>query len=313
MRARGSRPTYRAGLFLALVGVTAVWGLTFTVVRDAVARYDVLGFLTIRFALASLVLAPIGLRRLTRAGGRAAVVVGLALAGGYLLQTIGLKSTTPTLSGLITGLFVVFAPLCNRLLFGVRLSARAWVATGTSLFGLGLLTGSGTTPPNWGDALTLGCALCFGLHIALLDRTANHHDTVGLAAGQLLTATIVFGVAWVATTDPHLPPVQVWPAVLVCGVVASALAFLVQTAAQRELPAIEVALILALEPAFAVLFGWLLAGDRLTPVQWCGAVLMLAALTWVSLTGTHRQEGAGERGGEEMSRGSLTHRDCGGA
>lgn len=299
MRPRGSGALYRAGLFLALVGVTAVWGLTFAVVRDAVAQYDVLGFLTIRFALAAVVLAPIGLRRLTRAGGRAAAAVGLALAGGYVLQTFGLKSTTPTLSGLITGLFVVFAPLCNRVLFGVRLSARAWAATGVSLFGLALLTRSGAAPPNWGDALTLGCALCFGLHIALLDRTANHHDTLGLTAGQLLTATVVFAVAWVATTDPHLPPLPVWPAVLICGLVASALAFLVQTAAQRELPAVEVALILALEPVFAVLFGWLLAGDRLAPVQWCGAALMLVALTWFSLIEVRPGDGGSERGGEE--------------
>lgn len=300
MRPRGPGSAYRAGLFVALVGVTAVWGLTFTVVRDAVARYDVLGFLTIRFALASLILAPIGLRRLTRAGGRAAILVGIALAGGYLLQTFGLRATKPTLSGLITGLFVVFAPLCNRVLFGVRLTARAWTATAVSVLGLGLLTGAGAVPPNWGDALTLGCALCFGLHIALLDRTANHHDTLGLAAGQLLTATVVFGIAWVATAPPGLPPREVWMAIVICGVVASALAFLVQTAAQRELPAIEVALILSLEPAFAVLFGWVLAGDRLAAVQWAGAGLMFAALTWVSLPAARPQEGLAEVEGETV-------------
>jgi drug/metabolite transporter (DMT)-like permease len=283
------------------VGVTAVWGLTFTVVRDAVARYDVLGFLAIRFALAALILGPIGLPRLTRSGWRAAVLVGVALAGGYLLQTYGLKATTPTLSGLVTGLFVVFAPLCNRVLFGVRLSGRCWVAAGLSLLGLGLLTGAGVVPPNWGDALTLGCALCFGLHIALLDRTAHRHDTTGLAAGQLLTATVIFTMAWLASGHPTMPPREVWPAIAICGVVASALAFLVQTTAQRELPAIEIALILSLEPAFAVLFGWVLAGDRLIALQWLGAGLMLAALTWVSLPRAKAREGVVPAEGEGLS------------
>ena len=95
---------------LLLVGVAMVWGWTFVAVRDAIALYGVLGFLTARFALASVALAPYAARRVSRRTLVAGAGIGLVLALGYLLQTTGLLFTTPTNSGLITGLFVVFAP-----------------------------------------------------------------------------------------------------------------------------------------------------------------------------------------------------------
>src|SRR3712207_744152 len=95
---------------LLLVGVTAVWGWTFVVVQDAISSYGVLGFLALRFALASVALAPL-LPKMTRRTLLVGLGIGLVLGIGYLFQTLGLLHTTPTNSGLITGLFVVFAPL----------------------------------------------------------------------------------------------------------------------------------------------------------------------------------------------------------
>src|ERR687894_3128367 len=109
---------------LLLVAVTAVWGWTFVVVQDAIALYGVLPFLTVRFLLAGAALAPIYAARLT---WRSLVVgggIGVVLAAGYFFQTTGLLYTTPTNSGLITGLFVVFAPLADRLLFGANVSRQ---------------------------------------------------------------------------------------------------------------------------------------------------------------------------------------------
>jgi drug/metabolite transporter (DMT)-like permease len=107
---------------LLLVGVTMVWGWTFVVVQDAIALYSVLGFLTVRFALAAVALASYGARKISLRTLGVGAGIGLALALGHLFQTTSLLFTSPTNSGLITGLFVIFAPLADRLSFGVRSS-----------------------------------------------------------------------------------------------------------------------------------------------------------------------------------------------
>jgi drug/metabolite transporter (DMT)-like permease len=263
---------------LLLVGVTAVWGWTFVVVQDAIAIYGVLPFLAVRFLLAGAALAPIYAARLTL---RSLVVgggIGVVLAAGYLFQTTGLLFTTPTNSGLITGLFVVFAPLADRLLFGVNTSRQILVAVGLSLLGMVLLAGGGPEGANWGDLLTLLCAMALGLHIALLSRYAAGHDAGGLTLAQILAMALLFVAVWPFFDPVSLPPLGVWVALLVTGLLASAGAFLVQTTVQQRIPAARTAIILTMEPVFAALFGYWLAGDRLVAVQLVGAVLILSAL-----------------------------------
>jgi drug/metabolite transporter (DMT)-like permease len=263
---------------LLLVGVTAVWGWTFVVVQDAIVLYGVLPFLALRFALAAAVLAPLSARAVAR---RTLVVgggIGLVLALGYLLQTTGLLFTTPTNSGLITGLFVVFAPLADRLFFGTRASRLTMVAIVLSLLGMALLAGGGPEGVNPGDLLTLLCAVALGLHIALLSRYSAGHDTVGLTFAQILAMAILFAALWPLSGAVALPPREVWGALLVTGLLASAGAFYVQTFVQRRIPAARTAIILTMEPVFAALFGYWLAGDRLSAVQLGGAALILSAL-----------------------------------
>ena len=263
---------------LLLVGVTAVWGWTFVVVQDAIALYGVLPFLAVRFALASAALAPIYAPRLTRRSLLVGGGIGVVLAAGYLFQTTGLLFTTPTNSGLITGLFVVFAPLADRTFFGTRVARQVLVAVGLSLFGMVLLAGGGPEGANWGDLLTLLCAAALGLHIALLSRYAAGHDAGGLTLAQILAMALLFVVAWPLFEPVSLPPPGVWVALLVTGLLASAGAFLVQTTVQQRIPAARTAVILTMEPVFAALFGYLLAGDRLVAVQLIGAALILSAL-----------------------------------
>jgi drug/metabolite transporter (DMT)-like permease len=248
------------------------------VVQEAVGAYGVVAFLAVRFALAALVMVPLGARRATRRSWIIGGAIGLVLATAYLLQTFGIRHTSATNSGLITGLFVVSAVLWNRVLFGVRTDRVYATAIAVSVLGLALLTGVGYTSPRLGDWLTLGCAIAFGLHIALLDRHARGQAASALALAQLTTAALVFLVAWPLGEPLRFPPLAVWPAILLTAVVASAGGFTIQTAAQRRLPAVRVALILAMEPVFAAVFGRLLAGDRLTVVQLAGGALMVAAL-----------------------------------
>ncbi|MBX6763866.1 MAG: DMT family transporter [Rubrobacteraceae bacterium] len=263
---------------LILLGVTAVWGWTFVVVQDAISVYGVMPFLAARFLLAACALVPFTLRRITRRTLVAGAGVGLVLAMGYLFQTLGLLYTTPTNSGLITGMFVVFAPLSDRLLFGVRIPRPVLVAVVLSFAGMVLLAGGNPDGVNFGDLLTLICAAALGLQIALLSRYAAGHDSLGFASVETSVMALLFAAVWVLSGDVSFPPRSVWMALIVTGLLASAAAFWAQTFVQQRLPAARAAVILTMEPVFAALFGYWLAGDRLDAVQIAGAVLILSAL-----------------------------------
>jgi drug/metabolite transporter (DMT)-like permease len=263
---------------LLLVATTAVWGWTFVVVQDAIAVYGVIPFLAVRFVLAGAVLTPIYAAKLTRKSLLVGGGIGVVLAAGYLFQTLGLLFTTPTNSGMITGLFVVFAPLADRLLFGANLSRQVLVAVSLSLLGMVFLAGGGPEGANWGDLLTLLCATALGLHIALLSRYAASYDAGALTLAQILAMALLFMVVWPFSGPISLPQPGVWVALLVTGLLASAGAFLVQTTVQQHIPAARTAIILTMEPVFAALFGYWLAGDRLVAVQILGALMILSAL-----------------------------------
>ena len=260
-----------------LVGVTAVWGWTFVVVQDAISAYGVLGFLALRFALASVALVPL-LLRMSRRTLLVGAGIGLVLAVAYLFQTLGLLYTTPTNSGLITGLFVVFAPLTARAFFKVHVPRLVVAAVFLSLTGMLLLAGQSPSGVRIGDALTVVCAGALGLHIALLSRYAREHDAGSLALAQMLSMAILFSALWPFFEPVAMPPREVLFAIALTGIVASAGAFYVQTTVQQRIPAARVAIILTMEPVFAALFGYWLAGDRLSPVQLAGAALILSAL-----------------------------------
>ncbi|MDQ3862363.1 MAG: DMT family transporter, partial [Actinomycetota bacterium] len=261
---RSTNPLQSWTSTLLLVLVTAVWGWTFVVVRDAISAYGVLGFLSLRFALASVALAPLlaGMTRRTLLVGSG---IGLVLAMGYLFQTLGLLFTTPTNSGLITGLFVVFAPLAARVLFKVNMSRHVVAAVTLSLTGMVLLAGQSPSGVRVGDALTVVCAGALGLHIALLSRYAREHNAGSLALAQMLSMAVLFTLMWPLFEPVAVPPREVIFAIVLTGLVASAVAFYIQTTVQQHIPAARAAIILTMEPVFAALFGYWLAGDRLSP------------------------------------------------
>ena len=263
---------------LLLVAVTAVWGWTFVVVQNAIAIYGVIPFLAVRFVLAGAALTPVYAARLTRRTLLVGGGIGVVLAAAYLFQTMGLLFTTPTNSGLITGLFVVFAPLADRLLFGVNLTRQVLLAVALSFVGMVLLAGGGPEGANWGDLLTLLCASALGLHIALLSRYASSYHAGALTLAQILAMALLFVVVWPFSGPVALPPTGVWVALLITGLLASAGAFLVQTTVQQHIPAARTAIIMTMEPVFAALFGYWLAGDRLVAVQIFGALMILSAL-----------------------------------
>ena len=266
---------------LALVAVTAVWGLTFVQVKDAVALYPLFAFLAVRFAIATLVLA-LPARRplpaLPRRGWVAGTGLGLLLAAGYALQTAGLERTTVSNAGFITGLYVVFTPLAAVALFRIRVGAAVWVGVTLATAGLALLSGIGGGDGS-GDLLVLAGSAAYSLQIALMERYAPRYDPVAFTFVEMLAAFAGFAVVAAALGQIEMPRGwTVWGALLVTGIFASALGFLVQTWAQRRTSATRTALAFALEPAWAALFGFWLAGDRLGGVAWIGAALIMAGI-----------------------------------
>ena len=162
---------------------------------------------------------------------------------------------------------------------------------GISVVGLFLLTGAGRSRLAIGDLLTLGAAVCFGLQIALLDRYARHYDAAALSLAQTVSALFLFLLAWPLMEPLAWPTGKVWFCLLVTGVLATAAGFYVQVLVQQRLPAVRVVIIFTLEPVFAVCFGFLLAGDRLTAIQIVGAILMIGAVVIAEVVPTMRRSG----------------------
>jgi drug/metabolite transporter (DMT)-like permease len=264
---------------LLLVGVTAVWGWTFVVVKAAIARYPVVAFLGVRFALAAIVLWTIvSLLRLGRKSAIPGLGIGAVLALGYLLQTLGLQRTTVANTGLLTGLFVVFTPILDRLIFQVPTPAGTWAGIVVAFIGTALLTGAAPGGLHRGDVLVVLGSIAFALHITLLSRFAGL-GPLRLAAWQMTAAAVLLLAGSLSVRTSIFPiPASVWPALLITGIFASALAFWIQTWAQQRIRASRAALILTTEPAFTVLFAFWLAGERFTVLQALGAALILGAL-----------------------------------
>jgi drug/metabolite transporter (DMT)-like permease len=272
---------------LALVGIAAVWGLTFVMVQDAIAELPTLAFLAYRFIPAALLVAVVfrgELRRLPRRGWVAGLVMGLFLTAGYVAQTLGLERTSASNAGFITGLFVVFTPALGALILRERMTASAWVAAIVAALGLYLLSGSGGHFSLRGDGLVLLCALAFSAHILATSRAVADHDVGALLAVQLGVCGVICLAAAALAGDLDAPSGgAVWSALIVTSLVASALGFFVQTFAQRHAPPARTALILASEPAFAGLFGWLIGDEHLSAVAWLGALLILAAIVAIEV------------------------------
>ncbi len=278
---------------LALVAVTAVWGGTFVVVRDAVAQMPVLPFLTWRFALAAaalLLIRPRAVFALSAEKRRHGVLLGLLLGTGYILQTFGLQHTSATISGFITGMFVVFTPIIGWLVLHQPLGREVWVAVGLATAGLALISLNGLSV-GLGEALTLGCAAMFGAHIVGLGQWSTASDAYGLTVLQLAVVALMCLLASPLQGGMELPPSpQVWAALVFLALAATALAFLAQTWAQTHMSAPRAAIVLTLEPVFAGIFGVTVGGDTLTPRIIAGGACIVAAMYVVELAPARRAD-----------------------
>jgi drug/metabolite transporter (DMT)-like permease len=272
---------------LLLVSVTAVWGSTFFLIRDLVAHVPSADFLTVRFAIAAVVMAAV-FHRQTLALSRREVLVGVGLGVLYgsaqLLQTVGLEHTDASVSGFVTGTYVVLTPVLGALLLRDRVPGTTWIAVGLATAGLAVLSLRGFSV-GFGEALTLAAAALYALHILGLGRYSTSASATGLATVQ---AFVIALVALVGALPGGITLPQdggQWTSLLYMALVAGAVALWAQTWAQSHLPATRAAIVMTMEPVFAAFFAVLLGGESLTARMLLGGGLVLAAMYVVELLG----------------------------
>ena len=283
---------------LALVGITAIWGFTFPIVKTALTDSSPMAFAAVRMFCAAALLALLygrELARLDRALWRAGAVTGLLMASGYAFQTIGLAHTTASKSAFLTSMSVILVPFLAALLLRRMPGRSHWTGAAVALSGLYLLAffpagGRWQTPwqaPNSGDMLTLVCALCFAGHIIALGHYSPRMRFQPLAVMMVAFCALFTAVAAALLHMAHVETVyfhgslRLWGAVGATSILATALAFSVQAWAQRFTPATHTAIIFALEPVFGLGAAVWWRHERVTTAQLCGCVLILVAIFWV--------------------------------
>jgi drug/metabolite transporter (DMT)-like permease len=277
-------PAWPVGLLLA---VTAVWGGTFVLVQDVIQEMPVFAFLFWRFGIAGLALAllrPTALTRLNTTDLKHGVLLGLMLAAGYTAQTIGLKHTSATVAGFITGMFVVFTPLVAAVALKKRITPTTWFAVGLATFGLALMSFNGFSI-GFGELIMIVCALAFAAQLVFLGEWTSTERAYGLTVVQLLIVAAVSGIASLFDGGPELPPTtNAWVATIFLALVATAAAYLIQAWAQAHITPTRAAIILTMEPVFAGIFGVALAGDVITLRMAVGGIFILAAMYVIELS-----------------------------
>ena len=274
---------------LALLAMTASWGSTFYLIHDLLDRVPVLDFLAVRFAIASLAMllvAPRAIGRLSRDRVRHAVVLGALYGVAQILQTAGLATTPASVSGFITGMYVVLTPLLAAVLLRTRIGRLTWGAVLLAVSGLGVLTLGSISGVGlgYGEALTLVAATIYALHIVGLGAWSTAQDALGMSIIQIIVIAVVCSVA-AAPGGIALPQnTNDWLSVGYMAVFAGAAAMLGQTWAQAHLTPTRTAIIMSMEPVFASFFAVLLGGEALTVRMLSGGALVISAMLLVELS-----------------------------
>lgn len=281
---------------LLLVSVTAVWGSTFFLIRDLVATVPSADFLAVRFAIAAVAMAVVfrrQLRALTRRQVGIGVVLGVLYGFAQLLQTVGLEHTDASVSGFVTGTYVVLTPIFAAVLFRDRLPWTTWVAVLLATAGLAVLSLRGLSV-GLGEALTLASAALYALHIVGLGRWSTSGSATGLATVQAFVIAVVAGVAAVPGGLTLPADGGQWASLLYMALVAGAVALWAQTWAQSHLPATRAAIVMTMEPVFAAFFAVLFGGESLTARMLLGGALVLTAMYVVELLGRRPRDATAE-------------------
>jgi len=275
-------PLQQFGAFAALIFATVIWGSTFILVKWSVAKLDVYYFLFLRFSIASIAMLLIFRGRIktrSRTTIRSSFILSIALFGGYAFQTEALRFTSASNTALITGLYLVMVPLFLIVFFKDKPRMSHVMGAIVSLIGLYFLTQYSPAGFNLGDGLALLCAVAFAFQIILVGRYTRTNNLAPFVFYQFLFVAIYAGI--IALTRMsfsfEFSTISIIT-LLVTGVLATALAFAIQAAAQRYIDPTRVGIILGLEAVFGLVFGVFVGNETLTMLSFIGACLMVCGM-----------------------------------
>ncbi len=267
---------------LVLLFVTLVWGTTFPIIRAASAHLSGVEISALRFLIAGVCMLPFAFKA-SRAAWRDGLVLGIVALVSYVTQAVGLEYISSNRSAFITSLNVLIVPFLG-LLLGGRLSLQIMSAAVLACAGIGLMSWGGGSNLI-GDSATFGCALSYAVYVILLSRLIKGHESRTLAATQIVGMAVMGGL-WLVLTHLHGQALQtlalraepVWFSLAYLGIVASAGMLFLQAVGQRRVSAEKAAVIYAMEPVFAALFGWLWLNETLGVRGFAGGAMVVAAV-----------------------------------
>lgn len=282
---------------LSLLFVALIWGATFVLVQNAISFLEPQSFNAVRFTLAAIMLGlwlmffeKDQLKKLDRKLILSGIMLGFWLFIGYAFQTLGLLYTSSSKAGFITGLSVVLVPLLMLGILKQRPSLNSIAGVSAATAGLYLLTMSDVSSLNIGDGFVLICAAGFALHIVFTGKFSSSYPTLLLTMVQIATVGALSAISavlfedWKRAFNPEVIfSANVLIALLVTSILATALAFFIQTNFQKHTTATRVALVFAMEPVFAAVTAYFWADERLTYIALAGCVLIFAGMVFAEL------------------------------
>ncbi len=264
-----------------LLGIVVIWGSTFAIIKGILDQILPFTFLAYRFFLATFVLYIIFWKRsknINKIILKKGSLIGIFLFLGYAFQTVGLKYTTATKAGFITGLSVVLVPIISYFFIKEKIYRNSVIGVILAVTGLWFLNYNNSFNFNLGDFLVLLCAVSFALHIISVGLYTKKLDYVLLVIIQLATVFVLSLLMALFFERPeiHLSySSNVWWAIILTGVFATALAFYMQNRFQRYSTATKTAIIFSGEPIFAAVFAYLLLGEKVGLIAWIGGLLII--------------------------------------
>jgi drug/metabolite transporter (DMT)-like permease len=281
--------SYRMTGILVLLGVTMIWGATFTLTKNALSDVDPYSFLAVRFIIAAFCLIFVAVcskktrSSFTKQTWITGTLLGILLFSGYIFQTVGLDYTTPAKAGFLTGLSVVLVPIFAPLITQKRLRLHIAISAFMAAIGLVLLCGVDFHHFAKGDILVLLCSVFIALQILYTEKWGGKLNSLALSTVEIGVLSILATIA-VFLHPQHIKNVDIWfrpnvlTAILVCAVLATSFAYYAQTLFQKAITSAQAAIIFSMEPVFAAFISVLFNGEMINTAGWVGSILILASM-----------------------------------
>ena len=278
-----------------LLFVTVLWGGTFVIVKEALNDISSMAFLIVRFSIAGIILLPFMRKRnFTKQNIYSGIFLGALLFAEFAVQTIGLKFTSATKSGFLTGTAVIMVPLLQVIIEKRKPTKGVIIGTILVLIGISFLSSGGSSILslfsdigsnfNLGDFLTLISALFFALYIIYLDIETSKHDFLILLFLQFITTAFLGGIFLFVFSAINLEPIKIDLtqnlifAIAYTSIFATLITTALQTKYQKDVTPTKAGIIFSFEPIFSAIFAFLILGEIITNFGYFGAALIMLGL-----------------------------------